>query len=99
MYDKEKTIKALKELLEDLENGSFAGVLLFTSRDGLLRGELDAGFVEPKIEAIDIIFRSACQGPKEEFKFFMEEMFKRWIRFFGRAYEIIIRSKRAQYEV
>jgi hypothetical protein len=83
----EQIIEKLEEIITGIKDGTFTGVFT-VSYKGESFGLAVKGFAEDRVEAVDWIFYSMYREPNKESKeWFLEEMYKRWKHYFGKAYE------------
>lgn len=81
---KEQSIVELTKIIEQLSDGSFQGVLVFSNlreKRGFILAE--RGFAEDRIKAIDAVFNIVYTEPNGESRHWMMlEMLKRWKHYF-----------------
>lgn len=81
---KEQAIAELKKIIEQIGDGTFEGVLVFSNlqqKIGFIIAE--KGFAEDRINAVDTIFNAIYTEPNvESRRWIMVEMHKRWKHYF-----------------
>ena len=81
---KEQAVVELKKIMDQINDGTFEGVLVFSNKrlkTGLMLAE--KGFAEDRIGAIDAIFKAIYKEPNVESRHWMMlEMLKRWKHYF-----------------
>ena len=87
---KEQIIAELKKIMDQINDGTFEGVLVFSNirqKRGFLRAE--KGFAEDRIGAIDAIFNAVYTEPNVESRRWMVlEMLKRWKHYFPNLFSV-----------
>jgi len=81
---KEQAIAEMKKIMDQINDGTFEGVLVFSNKlqkRGFILAE--KGFAEDRIYAIDAIFNVVYTEPNvESQRWMMLEMLKRWKHYF-----------------
>lgn len=84
---KEECLRRLQNLMKEIEDDSFEGIFV-CSEGKETWGKWNRGDAQHRVCAADFVIESMYREPNEESKnYFMGELFKRWVYYFGQAYE------------